>query len=96
MLFAGCAHKGIVNILERAEQLVGAKMNKVIAGMHLYNPVSKASEDAEVVNQIALELLKSSAKYYTCHCTGTKAFAQLHEVMKDRIAYLATGSRIQL
>ncbi len=39
VLFAGCAHAGIVNIKARAEQLTDNPL-KIIGVFHLYNPVS--------------------------------------------------------
>jgi 7,8-dihydropterin-6-yl-methyl-4-(beta-D-ribofuranosyl)aminobenzene 5'-phosphate synthase len=37
ILLAGCAHCGIVNILQRARELSGKPMNAVIGGFHLHN-----------------------------------------------------------
>ena len=96
ILVAGCAHKGIVNILERMRQIKGRFPSHVIGGFHLYNPATKAYEDPAVVTEIGRYLLDTKAKYYTCHCTGLKSYASLKRMMEEKIDYLPTGSQIIL
>lgn len=38
ILFAGCSHCGIVNILEKCRKLTGTEPDAVIGGLHLMNP----------------------------------------------------------
>lgn len=94
VLFAGCAHMGIVNIKKKAQELSGGKLTHVIGGFHLYNPISKKCEKDSLVNEIALRLDDGSTQYYTCHCTGTRAFNSLKKVLSARLNYLAAGSEV--
>ena len=95
-LIAGCAHCGIVNILERAETLTGREMDAVVGGFHLFNPGTGATESAGLVNSLASELARRKSVYYTGHCTGTEAFEILRDTLGDRLHYLATGSQFDL
>jgi 7,8-dihydropterin-6-yl-methyl-4-(beta-D-ribofuranosyl)aminobenzene 5'-phosphate synthase len=95
-LIAGCAHKGIVNIVNHATSLKGRAMELIISGFHLYNPNTKMPEAAELVKKIAEMLNSTGSGYYTCHCTGLEAYSILKKVMNENIKYLATGSEIQI
>lgn len=94
VLFAGCAHAGIVNIKKKAQELSEGKLTHVIGGFHLYNPVSKKCEADSLVNEIAQRLNDDSTQYYTCHCTGIRAFDSMKKVLGARLNYLAAGSEL--
>lgn len=67
----------------------------VIGGFHLFNPVTDEYESKERIIEIAQWLSKRKEKYYTCHCTGKRAYSQLKEVMGDKLNYLANESKIE-
>lgn len=94
VLVAGCAHRGIINIQKRAEELIKKELDYVISGFHLYNPISKKCEKDSLIKDIAERIQQSNTQYYTCHCTGRRAFKILKSIMDDKIQYLATGSSI--
>ena len=94
VLFAGCAHAGIVNIKARAEQLVNGKPLNIIGGFHLYNPISKKHESKELVDKIAERLDDGITHYYTCHCTGQWAYGTMKERLKDNLQHLTTGDEV--
>ncbi len=96
VLFAGCAHRGIVNIVNRFQERYGRYPDHVIGGLHLYNPGSGKSEDPELIEQIGEYLLSTGSVYYTCHCTGMEAYAHLKGMIKDKMNYLAAGSCLNL
>jgi len=95
-LIAGCAHTGIVNILEKFRAEKGCFPDVVIGGFHLYNPAAKKSEDTAVMDEIAEYLMGTKARFYTCHCTGTEPYRRLKATMKDRVSYLSTGEELSL
>jgi 7,8-dihydropterin-6-yl-methyl-4-(beta-D-ribofuranosyl)aminobenzene 5'-phosphate synthase len=95
-LFAGCSHRGIVNILERAEELTNNHVDTVIAGFHLYNPATGKMESAALVDGAASALGQRKTKYYTCHCTGQKAFNLMQHKMGEQMQYIATGEEVQI
>ena len=92
-LFAGCAHSGIVNIINRAEEILGRAPDYVFAGFHLYNPTLGQSEPRSLVDAVGEQLraLKDT-RYVTGHCTGDDAYAWLREKLGGRLAYMATGT----
>ena len=96
ILIAGCAHKGIVNIIDKAEEIMDSNLSTVIGGFHLFNPVNKKNESLEFISNIAKNLSNKNTIFYTCHCTGNKAFYILKENLKDKIMYLSTGQVIEL
>ena len=55
------------------------------------------SESQEQIERLGQTLLDSGvSRFVTGHCTGVDAFMVLKSVMKDRLEYLSTGSRIEL
>lgn len=96
ILIAGCSHAGIINIKNKAEEIVNDKISHIVAGFHLYNPVSKKAESNTLIQEIAERLKDNSTYYYTCHCTGKKAFYKMKEVLSERLTYLSTGSEVKI
>ncbi|MDI9460584.1 MAG: MBL fold metallo-hydrolase [Saccharofermentanales bacterium] len=95
LLITGCAHNGIVNILEHFHSLKGHMPDYVIGGFHLAGH-SGGSEDLAVIDRIGGYLLSTKAKFYTGHCTGIEPYQRLKAIMGDRIDYLSTGSVITI
>ena len=91
VLFAGCAHAGIVNIKDKAEKIIGVKLNSVVGGFHLYNPASRKRESDELIYGIADSLNDGATIYYTCHCTGKKVFEMMKKILGEKIEYISTG-----
>lgn len=85
ILFSGCSHKGILNIVKafRPDILIG--------GFHFMK-----IEDEHVLKASAEELLNYPTVYYTGHCTGEKQFAYLKRIMGQRLHGLSTGSVLSL
>ncbi|OHS93241.1 metallo-beta-lactamase [Tritrichomonas foetus] len=95
VLFCGCSHRGIANILTHAETIIQSEFDFVIGGFHLMNPSKKTVESFELLENIANELQKrKKTKFYTCHCTGLDAYKHLHDKMKANIDYLSTSKMI--
>ncbi len=84
ILFSGCSHKGILDIVEwfRPDVLIG--------GFHF----SKMELDASLENAARmLDLYKT--EYYTCHCTGLDQFDFMKKYMK-KLKYLSCGMTLEL
>ncbi|MEG0797287.1 MAG: MBL fold metallo-hydrolase [Acidaminococcaceae bacterium] len=96
ILITGCSHTGIINILERFEQHTHHTAAVVIGGFHLYNPGLKQTEPLALIATIAQELALRPTQYYTCHCTGQEAFAQLQARLGSQLQYLATGQILEI
>ncbi len=91
VLLAGCAHCGIVNIVNRANRDLGEPVTHVIGGFHIWKDKSP-----ELVRDIAQRLKGHDIRYYTCHCTGQKNFALLQEEMKEQIQYVPVGTVLKI
>ncbi|MBE5779022.1 MAG: MBL fold metallo-hydrolase [Clostridiales bacterium] len=92
ILMAGCSHAGIGRIQSKAAGFIGRAPDRVIGGFHLYNPSAMKYESDQVIDETVQELLPTSSRYYTCHCTGQKAFDRMKEQLGDRLQYMGTGS----
>lgn len=96
VLFAGCAHNGIVNILKRYKEIKGCPADVVIGGFHLFNPLTDITEEEALLKEIGKYLRETGSVYYTCHCTGLKAFDTLKSIMGDQMRYLSTGNVLEI
>ncbi len=94
VLLSGCAHNGIINILDRYFEIFQAYPDIVISGFHLMQKTEYAIEDIQNIQEIARELLKTGALFYTGHCTGEEAFPILKELMGDKLQRLHSGMRV--
>jgi len=94
VLIAGCAHNGIINIIEHMMTSGYGMPSHVVGGFHLYNKSADRDEEPGLVRRIGTHLNNTQAKYYTCHCTGIGSYNVLKEVMGDGIGYLSAGSQI--
>ena len=94
-LFAGCAHRGIVNIIHKAEEVAGKAPTHVFAGMHLVKSGMTSVEEDSFIANLASELMKyKDTMFYTMHCTGEEQYKKLKSLMGSQIEYLACGDRV--
>lgn len=97
VLFAGCAHRGIVNILRRAEEVAGKAPTHVFAGMHLVKSGLSPAEENAFIADLASELMKyRDTMFHTLHCTGEEQYLKLKSIMGERIEYLACGDCVTI
>ena len=96
LLVTGCAHNGIVNILEHFHDLKGRMPNYVVGGFHLSSRSSGNNVNPEMIDKISKYLINTNAKFCTCHCTGIEPYNRLKAAMGDSIDYLSAGSEITI
>lgn len=96
LIVAGCAHKGIVNILDYFSAEKNVSLSHVIGGFHLYNRSANKSADSAFVSQIGEYLKSTGLMFYTCHCTGIEPYKDLKAILGKKIEYLASGSQLTL
>jgi 7,8-dihydropterin-6-yl-methyl-4-(beta-D-ribofuranosyl)aminobenzene 5'-phosphate synthase len=94
LLLTGCAHQGIINIIDYFAEPGRNYPTHIIGGFHLYNYTKCKCENPELVRQIGNCLKTTNSIYYTCHCTGKETYESLKEIIGDRIHYLSTGSQL--
>jgi 7,8-dihydropterin-6-yl-methyl-4-(beta-D-ribofuranosyl)aminobenzene 5'-phosphate synthase len=89
-LVMGCGHAGIANILEKA---AAYSPKLCVGGYHLFNPLTKRTVSNNLLDAIAKEMARYDIEYYTCHCTGKKAYHFLSERLPN-MKYLSCGETI--
>ena len=95
VLFTGCAHNGLENILAASPRPVKI----VIGGFHLLdskegNPY-ESSDELEALGQRLLDKYPDTV-FYTGHCTGDAAYRTLKGVMGDKLNSFSGGMQISL
>lgn len=89
ILFSGCSHRGILNIMEWFQPDI------LIGGFH-FSKIDPHGKERYRLDQAAEILSRYDCTYYTCHCTGQGQYDYLKEKMGDRLHYLATGQTLHL
>lgn len=97
VLFAGCAHCGIANIMKRAQEISSTPITHVFAGMHLVKSGFSEEEESRFIRSLGEELLRyKGCQYVTMHCTGVPQYEQLKQTMGDAVCYLSCGEELRL
>lgn len=100
VVFTGCSHRGILNMLDAVlEHFPGQTIKAVFGGFHqIGNPLFKgmagSKKDIEELGDALVQY--PVEKFYTGHCTGAKAYGILKGVMGPKLEYFATGSQVEV
>ena len=90
IVITGCAHPGIVNIVERAKELSGMEIFLVMGGFHLM-----AMSETGVL-QITEDFKRLGVRYVApTHCTGDHAIRIFNERFGDNCLRLGSGQIIR-
>lgn len=96
LLLGGCAHRGIVNILEYAKTVAGRYPDAVISGFHLAaGGRGDCLADDDYLDALASRLMKTGAQFFSCHCTGEEALLKLQPRMPGHLVQLSTGTQLE-
>ena len=98
ILFCGCAHNGILNVMETLEHKLGSDSlpDLVIGGFHLMKRTEFSEADTAEVTEIANRLKSYKAHFATCHCTGLPVFNQMKEIMGEQLSYVYSGDLVEI
>lgn len=96
ILVTGCAHGGIINVVEHYKMLRNRMPDYIIGGFHLSNKSQTNTESDAIIEKIGNYLLDTGAICYTGHCTGLDAFGKLKAILGDRLGDLKVGSLIEI
>lgn len=88
LLFTGCAHSGLENILAASPWPVKA----VVGGFHLLDDHETEEELAALAQRLKEDY--PLTQFYTSHCTGDKVFAILKGIMGNQIQPFSCGSNL--
>ncbi|MDA3810444.1 MAG: MBL fold metallo-hydrolase [Spirochaetaceae bacterium] len=90
VLFSGCSHSGVLNIIGKSTRRLGKeKLKAFIGGLHLKNP--KNEKDIDEIEQLSFRLNQIDTNYYTGHCTGVETISHLRSHCGERINGMNTG-----
>ena len=91
VVVAGCAHRGIINVVRHARKLTGMdSVYLVLGGTHLFTaPDSQLTKTIEAFRELGVAWIGVS------HCTGMKQSARLSLEFKDRFFFNNTGTVIR-
>ena len=85
LLFTGCAHSGLENILAACPWPV----HTVVGGFHLLDGLETEEELAALAQKLRAKYPETL--FYTSHCTGDKVFAILKAVMGEHLHAFCCG-----
>jgi 7,8-dihydropterin-6-yl-methyl-4-(beta-D-ribofuranosyl)aminobenzene 5'-phosphate synthase len=91
VVVAGCAHRGIINVVRHARELTGMdSVYLVLGGTHLFTaPDAQLEKTIEAFRELRVEWIGVS------HCTGMKQSARLAREFGDRFFFNNTGTVIR-
>jgi len=92
VVVTGCAHRGIINNLRRAQEITGVeRIYAVIGGTHLFRASQEQLEETiPALKQFGIQ------KVGVSHCTGLPAAARIAHEFGDKFFFNNTGTRITL
>lgn len=94
VLLSGCAHNGILNILEKYQQNYGGYPNVVLSGFHMMKKMDYTEQEQEVICQTAQHLYQKDIVFYTGHCTGQKAIDIMKPIMREKLIPIHCGMEL--
>ena len=83
VLISGCAHNGIINILNKFKSIYGRDPDFVFSGFHMNKNSAFSDDDIKSIEETADKLSKMKTVFYTGHCTGIPAFKLLSAAMNN-------------
>lgn len=91
VIVTGCAHPGIVEIVQRVKELSGKPIYLVLGGFHL-----KDKTHAEIADIVQAFRRLSVERAGPCHCTGEAAIAAFEEEYGGDFVRINTGTVIEI
>jgi len=91
IVITGCAHPGIVHLLEVAQKKFQQPIHLVMGGFHLFE--EKQDQIDEIIHKFKTLPVQIAAP---CHCSGELAIARFKEAFQDRFMHIGTGTVLTL
>jgi len=92
ILILGCAHSGMINIINHVIDKTGKEnFYAILGGTHLdFLTKEQSNESIEALKRFQVE------KIGACHCTGMRAAFRLHQEFGDRFFYGHVGNTLEI
>lgn len=100
VVFSGCSHSGVLNMIDTARtSFPDVPVKALVGGFHLiglpfYNSMAASRSEVQTIGREILS--RVDGKVFTGHCTGQKAYQVLESVMGERLLPFQTGSSVLL
>lgn len=92
VLFSGCSHSGIINIIEEVKiYSKNMRIKAAFGGLNINNPIGNKSESQEYTDRIIKALVDADHVFYTGRCTGEINFRYIKGIMSGKIITMNTG-----
>lgn len=97
VLLSGCAHNGILNVLEEFVRKFGRGNlpQAVLSGFHLQRKDGYGEADFSEQDEIARLLAGYPCRFFTCHCTGVEPYERMKRIMGGKLRYVRTGETLE-
>jgi len=90
VIIAGCAHPGILDIVEKAKQVFGLPVYAVLGGFHLmHSGMNEVRSCAKGLTEAGVTVVAPT------HCTGWRAEREFKAVFKENFISLKEGQLLQ-
>ncbi len=96
VLLSGCAHNGILNILDRYREIYGGVPDIVISGFHMMKKSDYTEEEKVTIRKTAEALAEENTVFYTGHCTGQMAIDLMKPILGERLQQMHCGMEIRI
>jgi 7,8-dihydropterin-6-yl-methyl-4-(beta-D-ribofuranosyl)aminobenzene 5'-phosphate synthase len=91
VIITGCAHPGIVHLLQEVQKRLKKPIHLVLGGFHLFR--NRQGHIDEIVSQFKALKVHSAAP---CHCSGKLAIDCFQQAFQDHFYKIGTGSILTL
>ena len=91
VIITGCAHPGVVDIIEKAKEMLKTRVYLVLGGFHLCG--MNARQVKEIVKEVKKEKVEKVAP---CHCSGDLARKLFEETYGKDLILVGCGKEIKI
>lgn len=96
VLVSGCAHNGILNILDAYRDRFGGDPDAIFSGFHMMKKTEYDEDEIVTIRQTAEILKETDIMLYTGHCTSEPAFFIMKEILGQQLVWVRSGDVIEL
>ena len=93
VLISGCAHNGILNIIQQYNKKYDYELDAIFSGFHMMKDGEYTDEEIRIIQEMAHKLNDFKAIFYTGHCTGKDAFLIMKKIMNDKLFNISVGTQ---